>query len=355
MRSKRLKRRPKRSTLIKSYPHKQPYYFDIFSALRNTYAIQLNIYILVFVIVAFVTNTFFVHYEHLSLKPPGKMITIGNMQIHLWCHGPPTHNLTVLFEPDIIGFHMSFFDLFQQVSKEYRACIYDHHDKGFSSRKNAIQFPQQLLDNLYNTLQQAKESPNFVIVGHGYGSLISTAYTLQHRNHARGLILLDPFPLLLGEDLEEMINDRKLRIKYGSFMCITGTLRLMNALGFDIPEALAEIGSLKIPPLGPYRTLYTTYLNRNEHWDKSRSELDLVKPFVRFIQETKFNLQREMKEKYEILYSMTKILVLDGIPVIVRSDEESIVKSFMGFSSNFTKVQQSDEMIVLEFLKSLHT
>lgn len=133
--------------------------------------------------------------------PPGKMIDIGGVRVHLNCMG--TGPITVV----ILGAGYSFdWSLVQpEVAKFTRVCTYDPTGSVWSD-PNPSPTCDGRIDEIHSMLQHAGISGALVPVGHSIGSALARLYTARFPNSVQGPVLSDYAGRYRMTNGEEMIR-----------------------------------------------------------------------------------------------------------------------------------------------------
>lgn len=89
----------------------------------------------------------------------------------------------------------------EQLAPDYRTCAYDRRNVGDSETVDAVQLPQDALDDLHGLMDAAGVDPPYVLVGASFGGMLAYLYANQHPDDVVGMVLLDAmFPDELAVD-----------------------------------------------------------------------------------------------------------------------------------------------------------
>ncbi|KAI8617108.1 hypothetical protein BC830DRAFT_1080114 [Chytriomyces sp. MP71] len=129
-----------------------------------------------------------------EFPPDGAFYTTNYTSgIHMHCMG--SGSPTVVFETGLASTrHDSFQKLFDRIIQTTRACWYDRPGYLYSAPfvgDNQVQSIQLLSANLHHLLQEAGESPPYLLVGHSIAGLYLRDFVLDHFEDVSGLMLLD--------------------------------------------------------------------------------------------------------------------------------------------------------------------
>jgi pimeloyl-ACP methyl ester carboxylesterase len=192
--------------------------------------------------------------ERRQYPHPGRMIDIGDRQLHIYCLGDGSP--TVVLEAPAAGMSAAWGWVQPVVAQTTRACTYDRAGLGWSEAGDRPYDPGAVPEQLHTLLGRSGEHGPYVLVGHGLGATFTRLYAAQFGADVRSLVLVDP-PTTAPDQ--------------------SGTMRLVRASPW-----LARAGILRVPRLlsdnvvglpessvGPM----TAFLNRPDHLTRAASEL----------------------------------------------------------------------------------
>jgi pimeloyl-ACP methyl ester carboxylesterase len=120
---------------------------------------------------------------------PGRLVEIGNHQLHLYCVGERVP--TVVLESPAGGMSMTWAWVQDELATTTRVCSYDRAGLGWSEagdgRYNAMRAP----DELRALLQRAGERTPLIIAGQEYGAALARLYAGQYPHDVAALVLVD--------------------------------------------------------------------------------------------------------------------------------------------------------------------
>jgi pimeloyl-ACP methyl ester carboxylesterase len=139
-----------------------------------------------------------------SESPAGEMGTIeglfdvGGHRLFLKCEG--TGSPTVIYlhgsitEPSVTPHRNGLFAQ-RALADEYRVCVYDRRNLGLSDTVDAVQTPDDALNDLHRLLAAAEVEPPYVLLGASFGGLLSYLYANTYPDEVVAMVQLDsPFP-----------------------------------------------------------------------------------------------------------------------------------------------------------------
>ena len=127
----------------------------------------------------------------LSLHPPpGQMVDIGNLKLHLVCSGEGRP--TVVLESGFGGWWLDWRKIQPTLARRTRTCAYDRAGHAYSDPARGRRTAQQLSNELYALLQRAEIPGPYLLVGHSFGAHVVRLFTNRHPGQVFGLVLVDP-------------------------------------------------------------------------------------------------------------------------------------------------------------------
>lgn len=121
--------------------------------------------------------------------PPGKLVDIGEMQLHINCTGAGSP--TVLLESGPNDSSVIWQLLQPKVSKFTRVCSYDRAGFGWSEAPNEPRSSSNIADELKRLLTRAGVDGPYVLVGHDFGTLDLRVFASRHRQEVTGMVFVD--------------------------------------------------------------------------------------------------------------------------------------------------------------------
>jgi pimeloyl-ACP methyl ester carboxylesterase len=84
---------------------------------------------------------------------------------------------------------------------DYRVCLYDRRNVGYSDTVDAVQRPEDVVREMRRVLEAGGEEPPYLLYAGSFGGLVATAYLEEHPDDVVGMLLVDTmFPDELGLD-----------------------------------------------------------------------------------------------------------------------------------------------------------
>lgn len=121
--------------------------------------------------------------------PPGKLVNIGGLWLHINCTGTGTPAVILEAGPNDSSI---IWQLVQpEISKFTRVCSYDRAGFGWSDAPNEPRSSSNIADELERLLTRAAVSGPYVLVGHDFGTLDLRVFTARHRQQVVGMVFVD--------------------------------------------------------------------------------------------------------------------------------------------------------------------
>ena len=119
----------------------------------------------------------------------GEMIQIDNHKLHLNCLG--SGRPVVVFDSGLGGFSMDWLKVQRELFNETTVCAYDRAGYGWSEEGPSPRITDQIVDELYELLEQADIEPPFILVGHSFGGYNVQYFSKLYPKLVAGIILIE--------------------------------------------------------------------------------------------------------------------------------------------------------------------
>lgn len=121
--------------------------------------------------------------------PPGKLVDIGGLRLHINCTGAGSPAVIMESGPNDSSV---IWQLVQpEISKFTRVCSYDRAGFGWSDAPNEPRSSLNIANELARLLTRAAVPGPYVLVGHDFGTLDLRVFTAQHRQEVAGMVFVD--------------------------------------------------------------------------------------------------------------------------------------------------------------------
>jgi pimeloyl-ACP methyl ester carboxylesterase len=121
--------------------------------------------------------------------PPGKLVDIGGLRLHINCIGAGTP--TVIMEAGPNDSSVIWQLVQPEISRFTRVCSYDRAGFGWSDAPNEPRSSSNIADELDRLLTRAAVPAPYVLVGHDFGTLDLRVFTSRHREEVAGMVFVD--------------------------------------------------------------------------------------------------------------------------------------------------------------------
>lgn len=128
-------------------------------------------------------------WESHRYPPPGKLVDIGGLRLHINCTGSGSPAVILEAGPNDSSV---IWQLVQpEISKFTRVCSYDRAGFGWSDAPNEPRSSSNIADELARLLTRAVVPGPHVLVGHDFGTLDLRVFTARHRQLVAGMVFVD--------------------------------------------------------------------------------------------------------------------------------------------------------------------
>lgn len=141
-----------------------------------------------------VISLFFITHLHAEVAtiPYDKVMTVDGYDLSYTCKGTGTP-VTILEPPSGIASEEGFKNIFHQLAKSNKTCIYARLGNGSDNRAegldlSGLDYVRQLKELIK---LEAKDQPLY-LVGYSYGSFVARLYASENPDAVKGLLLIDP-------------------------------------------------------------------------------------------------------------------------------------------------------------------
>jgi pimeloyl-ACP methyl ester carboxylesterase len=198
--------------------------------------------------------------ERRKFPYPGRLVDVGNRQLHIYCTGKGTP--TVVLEAPAAGISVAWVWVQDDLAKLTRVCSYDRAGLGWSEAGEGGYRAGRVPDDLHTLLEKAGERGPFVLAGQELGASFARMYASRYRAETAALVLVDD--PLAGPDSPWFRTPRM--VNAWPWLARIGFLRATRALSRHASGFPAESG-------GATRA----FLNRPDHLARGALEIARLK------------------------------------------------------------------------------
>jgi pimeloyl-ACP methyl ester carboxylesterase len=121
---------------------------------------------------------------------PGKMVTVGNHQLHLICTGKGSP--TVVLEMGIGTDWISWRPVSERLAQFHQVCVYDRAGYAWSEPGPMPRTALQDANELHAMLANAPVAGPYLLVAHSFGAYIARMYASRFADTLSGIVMVDP-------------------------------------------------------------------------------------------------------------------------------------------------------------------
>jgi len=191
--------------------------------------------------------------ERQRYEYPGRLIPIGDHQLHLYCEGDGSP-LVVLEAPEA-GMSAAWGHVQAALALRTRVCSYDRSGLGWSESGDTAYAPADVPANLRTLLANAGERPPFVVAGAGLGAAFARRFAADYPREVVALVTIEPIDAARPDGFARLVAA-------APWLARIGVLRLsrrLSRLADGLPEPAAD--------------RLATFLNRPDHLTRAAAEL----------------------------------------------------------------------------------
>jgi pimeloyl-ACP methyl ester carboxylesterase len=128
-------------------------------------------------------------WESHRYPPPGELVDIGGLRLHINCTGSGSPAVILEAGPNDSSV---IWQLVQpEISRFTRVCSYDRAGFGWSDAPNEPRSSLNIANELARLLTRAAVPGPYVLVGHDFGTLDLRVFAARHRQEVAGMVFVD--------------------------------------------------------------------------------------------------------------------------------------------------------------------
>jgi len=191
-----------------------------------------------------------------GLPAPGKMIDVGDHQLHIQINGKGKP--VVILEAASDGSSVNWEWIINEIAKTTTVCAYDRAGHGWSELTGDPRDAFHISEELHTLLIRADIEGPFIMVGHSAGALFVKSYQQRFPETVAGMVLVDgdnenELTELTGFN-DQLESDQRFA-RNMSTLANTGIPRLI----FSIKEPTKDLGNLQ-------RKQIKAFWSTSRHW-----------------------------------------------------------------------------------------
>jgi len=125
-------------------------------------------------------------------QPPGEMVDIGGLKLHINTAGVKNHRPTLVIESGAGAPGEYYHWLSEGLKDSMQVVRYDRAGIGYSELANSPREPEVVARELHKLLALAGELPPYIMAGHSYGAHYIRIFTQLYPDEVAALVFLDP-------------------------------------------------------------------------------------------------------------------------------------------------------------------
>lgn len=130
------------------------------------------------------------HNDKKKFPPPGKLVDVGGLTLHLDCRGQG--GPIILIDGGAGNWSTHWAHIQDKLIKVSRVCLHDRPGFGWSDSIKERMTGREYAEQLHQLMRTAGEEPPYLFVGHSLGAYIGRIYQNLYPNEIAGILLVDP-------------------------------------------------------------------------------------------------------------------------------------------------------------------
>jgi len=201
--------------------------------------------------------------------PPGRLVDVGGVRLHLKCSGETKGGPTVILENGLTAISSLWFRVQSELEQEVHVCTYDRAGIGWSDLTSRPRDPASVARELHVLLANAHVGGPYVLAGHSIGAIYAEAFQALYPKEVAGIAFIEGAP---RDNFATAKGQRNLK----------QTLRIFSSF-----PTLARIGFMHVMPWCSQRDFperpaaeIHAACSAVDGWQASRAELKAITAFA---------------------------------------------------------------------------
>lgn len=209
--------------------------------------------------------------------PPGRLLDVGGIKLHLHCSGPVNDYPTVVIEGGC-GQSTEVYSWLQEIlSQRVQVCTYDRAGLGWSQKSNQPRNAASMTTELHALLEKAGLKGPYIMVGHSLAGLIMRVFTAKYSQKVAGIVFLDASHPQQYQLLDAKPIDRRTRILYkatraAAFLGLTRFYNPVFRIKHSALQFLPSKAKRQLLHLSHQSKIYTASLSEMEQFSESAAQ-----------------------------------------------------------------------------------
>jgi pimeloyl-ACP methyl ester carboxylesterase len=151
----------------------------------------LGIIIILLGVAGFFYQRMGVKQDLLSYKPVGKLVRVGNNNMHFYTGGAGDYTAVLASGWGTVNPYADFYPLYDGLGKTMKFVVYDRFGYGYSDLTDQKRNIDSMVDEIHEGLEKSGQKPPYIMVGHSLGSLETIRFTQKYPEEVKGIVLID--------------------------------------------------------------------------------------------------------------------------------------------------------------------
>ena len=271
-------------------------------------------------------------------SPAGEIYKVNSQDMHLYCTGEGSP--IILLDAGMGGSTLDWRYIQNELSKETKVCSFDRPGYGWSTPSSIERTAQQMSEELHLLMHQINETAGpFIIVGYSLGGLNARLFTDNQNEEVTGLVLIDS----AHEDLDARSPDQVIQLNSSldaifQLFQTAAKFGLIRLAGIDNIAEYAPFISSNIPE--NIKKEYEVELNRAQHWETMRQELES--------QDLSARQAREIENFGDIPIIVIRSGQYENIPQLGDAENQEYRDAQISVQEDLAAMSTNSEIIIAE-------
>ena len=126
--------------------------------------------------------------------PPGRLVDVDGVRLHLKCSGETKGGPTVILENGLTAISSLWFRIQSELEQEVHVCTYDRAGIGWSDLTSRPRDPASVARELHTLLANAEVGGPYVLAGHSIGAIYAQAFQALYPEEVAGIAFVEGSP-----------------------------------------------------------------------------------------------------------------------------------------------------------------
>lgn len=126
-----------------------------------------------------------------NFPPPGRLVDVDGVRLHLKCSGETKGGPTVILENGFTAISSLWFRIQSELEQEVHVCTYDRAGIGWSGLTPRPRDPASVARELHTLLANAEVGGPYVFAGHSIGAIYAQAFQALYPKEVAGIAFIE--------------------------------------------------------------------------------------------------------------------------------------------------------------------